>query len=85
MSVLTIFLFKKRFLQIRICGLNIGLLAGLTGLILYTLHSLGKNIEGTLNYSISMFLPILGIILTILAIRAIGRDEALIKSVDRLR
>ena len=85
MSVLTIFLFKKRFFFFFLCGLNIGLLAGLTGLILYTLHSLGKNIEGTLNYSISMFLPILGIILTILAIRAIGRDEALIKSVDRLR
>ena len=85
MSLLAIFLFKNRLLQIRVCGINIGLLAGLSGLILYTAHTMASNIEGTLTYSIPMFLPLLGIILTILAIRAIGRDEALIRSVDRLR
>ena len=85
LSLLAIFLYKNRILQIRVCGINIGLLAGLTGLILYTAHTLANTVEGTLTHSISMFLPLLGLILTLLAIRSIGRDEALIRSVDRLR
>lgn len=84
-SLVSIFLYKNRFTQIRICGLNIVLLAGLTGLSLYTLHSLASSIEGSLSYTFAIFLPLIGIVLTILAIRAIGRDEALIRSVDRLR
>lgn len=85
MSLMAIFLFNNRLLQIRVCGINIGLLAGLSGLILYTAHTMASNLQCTLTYNLPMFLPLPGILLTILAIRAIGRDEALVRSVDRLR
>lgn len=85
LSLITIFLFKNRMLQVRICGINTVLQAGLTGLILYTAHTMASNIGGTLTYTLPAFLPLLGVILTILAIRAIGKDEILVRSIDRLR
>lgn len=84
-SLITIFFYKKRILQIRMCSINAVLMAGLTGMILYTAHSLGKHVEGVVSYSFAAFMPLIGVILTILAIRAIGKDEALIRSVNRLR
>ncbi len=85
LSLISIFMYKKRLLQLRVCSINTVLLAGLTGLILYTAHSMTNAINGTLSYTLPAFLPLLGIVLTILAIKAIGRDEMLIKSVDRIR
>ena len=41
--------------------------------------------EGDFVYKLPIVFPVINIILTYLAIRAIGRDEALVRSLDRLR
>ena len=73
-------------IQIRLCAANIGLLIGTTGLIYYFgtigLKELGAT---TISYGISMVFPIAGAILNFLALRGIGKDEALVRSMDRIR
>jgi hypothetical protein len=85
-SLVTLFLFKKRLVQIRLCAANIGLLIGTTGLI-YFFGSVGlKELNAqNLTYSVTMVFPIAGAILNFLALRAIGKDEALVRSMDRIR
>ncbi|MGQ1947764.1 DUF4293 domain-containing protein [Geofilum sp. OHC36d9] len=83
--VITIFMFKKRLLQIRIAGLSLGLLAGLSGLIFYFGKAGAKELAAEVSYTPAIVLPLIAIILVILAIRAIGKDEALVKSLDRIR
>ena len=42
-------------------------------------------IQGSFQPNWTIVLPIVNVILTYLAIRAIGSDEALVRSLDRLR
>jgi len=85
-SLTSIFFFKKRMIQIRLCAANIGLLIGTTGLIYY-FGTVGiKELEvTTIAYNISMVFPIAGAILNFMALRSIGKDEALVRSMDRIR
>jgi drug/metabolite transporter (DMT)-like permease len=84
-DILTIGHFKKRMLQIRFCIVNIVLLVGLQGLMFYyanvSAHQLGSHV----TYSIVFIFPLVSAILTYLAIRGIAKDEALVRSMDRLR
>lgn len=84
-SFIAIFLFKKRMLQIRLCGLNMGFLIGTTGMIYFLGSQMAKELSAEISYQLPMFFPIVALILTFLAIRAIGKDEALIKSMNRIR
>lgn len=83
-SMVTIFLFKNRKLQFVLCRLNIILNLILLGLFVYW----ALNISGESNISekgIGMLIPIISIVFLVLANKAIKKDEALVKSVDRLR
>lgn len=84
-SLVTIFLYKRRILQMRISFINILLMLGYVGLCYYYIKTFDKQLEGFVHYKVTMILPLISIILTYLAIRAIGKDEALIRSVDRIR
>ena len=84
-SFATLFLYKKRMLQIRLCILNIFLMLGLVGLMFFYVHAAKSHVAGEASYSILFVFPIIGAILTYLALRAIARDEALVRSLDRLR
>ena len=75
----TIFLFKKRMLQIRLTIL-IGYYATLVTFIFML-----KEESMTFSPSWTVCLPLVAIILNWLAIRAIGKDEVLVKAYDRLR
>lgn len=85
LSFITIILFKKRMLQIRLIIFNIVLMAGFYGLMFIYLWQFGKSLEASLYLEIPAAFPLVGIILSIMAIRAIGKDEALIKSLNRIR
>ena len=85
-----IFIYKKRMVQIRLCVAAIVLLLGsalLIGLYCYRFCT----ILAELNYDIIMtvgfasLMPVVAIIPVVLAIRGIARDEALIRSLDRIR
>lgn len=78
-----IFMYKKRIRQIRLVVFTIILLFGLFGLFFYFIYA-GFN-DAKVAYKIPMAFPLIAIILDYLAIRAIGRDEALVRSLDRIR
>ncbi|MFA5648077.1 MAG: DUF4293 domain-containing protein [Bacteroidales bacterium] len=82
---ITIFLYKKRMLQIRLCVGNIVLLLGLEGLMFYYVQLAKQALGGIASYNIVFIFPLVAAILIFLALRAIARDEALVKSLDRLR
>ncbi len=80
---IVIFLFKKRILQMRILVFTIILLLGLFGLFFYFIYSGFDNVK--VAFKIPVAFPLVAIVLDILAIRAIGRDEALVQSLKRIR
>lgn len=83
-AFVTIFFFKDRKLQFVLGRIIILINLFLLGLLIY----LSLNLSGETSVSekgIGMFLPILAILLTVLANKAIKKDEDLVKSVDRLR
>ena len=83
LHVFVIFSYKNRIRQMRILTFTIILMLGLFGLFFYFSHA---TFEGeTVSYKISVALPLVAAILDFLAIRNIGKDEALVRSVDRLR
>ncbi len=78
-----LFLYKKRILQIRILVFSIILLLGLFGLFFYFTY---MGFEGAkVAFKIPVAFPLIAVILDWLAIRAIGKDEALIRSLNRIR
>lgn len=79
----TIFLYKKRMLQIRLCIFSILLLIGYYA----TLGSFLFLLDGVKIFTpqIAVCFPLVNIILLWLAIRAIGKDEILVKAYERLR
>jgi hypothetical protein len=79
-SVVDIFLYKKRKLQSRIAIL--ALLFALLNIYLYYKQTL-KFTSG--NYSLTSILSFLIPVFLFLAIRGISRDEKLVKSLNRLR
>jgi Domain of unknown function (DUF4293) len=84
-SLVSIFLFKKRVIQMRMNSLNIFLMLGYLGLNYYYIHNFSKQLDGVVSYEITAIFPFVAAVLTYLAIRAIGKDEALIRSMDRIR
>ncbi len=84
-TFITIFLFKKRMLQIRLSVINIVLLLGLEGLMFYYVSVIKNELEGNVSYNVLIVFPVVSAILVYLALRAIAKDEALVRSLNRLR
>jgi len=92
--LVTIFLYKKRELQVRLCRIDMLLTVIFIGLVfLYYENDLIKIIaavEGDeyqldVAYFVGMAMPLVSLVLEILAIRGIKKDIELLKSIDRLR
>ncbi|OIP82689.1 MAG: hypothetical protein AUK44_07170 [Porphyromonadaceae bacterium CG2_30_38_12] len=84
-AVLSIFVYKKRLLQIRLSIINSVLLVGYYGLLFIYLWQASTALDANWHLKMVAAFPLVNIVLTFLAIRAIGKDEALIKSLHRLR
>jgi hypothetical protein len=82
LALVTIFLYKDRKLQMRLCFVT--LLLSALNLVLFFLE-VKKFVPNEGNYdltaSIAIFIPVI----IIMAIRGISRDQKLVKSLDRLR
>ena len=83
LSFVTIFLFKKRMLQIRLTIFSSVVLIGYYIALVAYLFMLAE--DTTFSASWTICLPFAALILNWLAIRGIGADEALVKAYDRLR
>lgn len=91
LSLVTIFLFKKRKLQFRLTIFNILFGLGALAYQYYVVQQTANKLSSggvsivSASYLPASFLPIVVIILLFLAVRGIYKDEKLIKSLDRLR
>ncbi|MCC6461557.1 MAG: DUF4293 domain-containing protein [Saprospiraceae bacterium] len=87
LSLVAIFLFRNRMLQARLAGL--GVLITLLLLVLVGISSkttLDQIPEGgSMQLSAGLAMPVLALLFNWLAGRAIRKDEALVRSMDRLR
>jgi hypothetical protein len=90
LPLITIFLYKKRMLQIRLCAVEIVLLLGcIAFMIIYFWLSGANALEDAVvehrHFGWAAIMPIVSLVFTSLAARAIFKDEALIRSLDRIR
>ena len=83
--LIALFAFRKRLLQIRIIIFSAVLQLGSYGLGAYYILQLNSSEMAPLSTSMPAIFPLISIILCILAIISIGKDEALVKSLDRIR
>lgn len=83
LHLVAFFLYKKRIRQIRILVFTIVLMLGIFGLFYYFAYSSFE--EETVSFKIPVAFPLVAIILDYLAIRGIGKDEALVRSLNRIR
>lgn len=85
-AFITVFLYRKRRIQIRMCFVLAVLLLGITLYIAMYLYRF-QDIAGgfPIKYSIVDVFPLIGMIFVYLAYRGIIKDEALVRSLDRLR
>lgn len=84
-----VFFFRKRLRQMRLVRSAYLVILAVIAFLFITDHSivsyLGQGGTVTTNYGASAFLPIAMLVCAFLAERYIRKDEALIKSMDRLR
>lgn len=84
-SLLSIFSFKNRSLQIKLGKLNMAIM--LVVLIIGSIYFIKLNqiVSATGVPGFSSILPVLIIILTYMATKAVKKDDNLVKSADRIR
>jgi len=85
LTITTVFIFKNRSLQLRFCGINIALLIGIIVFSFYFGHVGKKSLEAIVVYKWTLALPLWAIVMQILAFLAIAKDEALVRSINRIR
>lgn len=79
LSAITIFYYKKRPLQVKLCYV---LLFLLTAILAFTGIVFGAD---ALKMKFLVIIPLASLILDVLAIQGIKKDDKLVKSLDRLR
>ena len=84
-TFITIFFYKKRMLQIRFSIFNIIIQLGSIGLMFFFLFNANKAFGTEWTSHITIIMPAIAAIFTYLAIRAIGKDETLVRATSRLR
>jgi len=84
-NLITVFLYKKRTLQIRLLVINVVLIFGVLFFIGFYTYQILQTNEYKAYYQVACIYPLISIIFTFLAILAIKKDEALVRSMDRIR
>jgi len=84
-TLIIIFLYKQRPLQIRLSITNTVLMLGYYAVFFLTVTQGARSMNAEWSLNIPSAFPLVCVILNWLAIRAIGKDIALLKSLSRLR
>ncbi len=85
LPVVTIFLYKRRLLQMRLCIVQMVLLTGLLAYMVLFLVRTGGEFSQRAVFSVVDLFPLIALVLTVLAFRGISRDIVLVRSLDRIR
>jgi len=83
-ALVSIFMYRKRMTQTKACNLNMILICVLVGLLFYTADTL-NGMDAKVHYQFGTYLPLIQLVFTFLALRAIKKDEDLVRSANRLR
>lgn len=84
-DVITLFAYKKRFVQIRLLSFSMILKVGFYGLAAFYVFQIKGGENFAMKANVTTVFPAIAIILSYLAYRGIIKDEALVKSLDRIR
>lgn len=87
---ITIFLYRNRLLQIRLCFMELIFLLGAQIFVVYYLYHATTGIpaagyDTAIQYSVVDLAPLVSIVLVWLAYKGIVKDEALVRSLNRIR
>lgn len=85
LSLVTIFFFKRRTIQLWLSKILIGLISVLILVSVFYSYLIITKYGGEIIPGIKMVLPLLLLVFSILALRGIRKDDQLVKSYDRLR
>lgn len=87
LTLITIFLYRNRDLQIKLGYVILALWVILAGLAVYGLSTSTSELPSDVSVKndVGIFLPIGGIIFLLLALFSIRKDNKIVKSMDRLR
>lgn len=84
-SFSTVFFFKNRTFQMKACRLVLILTFFLIGLLFYTSDTFSTGLDHKVVFKIGTYIPLIQVVMIFLAHRSIRKDEALVRSADRLR
>lgn len=84
-AFITIFLYKNRILQIRLSIFNAILMICFYALFAFFIWTIKTTVPVDLHVKFALSFPLIAVIFDYLAIRNIGADEVLVRSLDRLR
>ena len=81
----TIFLYRNRMLQVRMCVFSALLLIGFYATVAVFVYMLQQDLEATFRPGWALALPFVCIVLNYLAFRATYADEVMVRASERLR
>ncbi len=88
LPLVTIFLYRRRMLQIRLCVVEMVLLLGsvvMEGIYYYLCSRAFADVECLKGLKPAIALPLVSLFFMYLAVRAIFRDELMVRAADRIR
>jgi hypothetical protein len=85
LALITIFSYKNRLKQIRLTVINMIFMIGFYVFLALYLWPACERLHADWHLRIIAVFPLINLILSYLAIGSIGKDEKLVKSLDRLR
>ena len=86
LGIITIIMYKKRYIQLRLVAFNILLTIVYIVLVFVFYFNKIETLTGNeAAYQTGTFLPLVSLVFLVLANRYIRKDEALVKSTNRLR
>lgn len=84
LPLVVVFLYRRRMVQLRLCVVELVLLAGCVAMLAFS-YFWGHADVPHQGLKPAIALPVVCLVFTGLAARAIFRDELLVRSVDRIR
>ena len=86
LALITVFLYKNRVFQIRLTLMNVFVMIGFYAFIGFLMYKMNLGTDLIFEkIRVGLIMPVVAIILSWLAIRKIGQDETLVRSLNRLR
>lgn len=85
LTLIVILLYKNRVLQVRLCNITMLITCIFIGTVFYFADHSDSGIVSTVHYDYGTYFPLVQLVLLFIAMRAIRKDEALVRSADRLR